>query len=160
MADAGRRIAGRVDYQIDGSLAEHRLDIVRNPGAAGAERGREIRRRVSLGGPADARQVPPRGLGVQIGDDGDMDAGRADRLGEKHRGELAAAEDPDADGIVVGLPLAEQPVKVHAAASADAGIGAVRQSSGSASMAAKSRWAIHSGRLKRRMWLSTWHSDR
>ena len=36
----------------------------------------------------------------------------------------------------------------------------VRQSSASGSMGAKSRWAIHALRWKRRMWLSTWQSDR
>jgi len=51
-------------------------------------------------------------------------------------------------------------VEVHRPTLSRAGSGWVRQSSASASMGAKSRWAIHSGRVKRRMWLSTRHRDR
>ena len=160
MLHARRRIAGGIDHQLDRFLAEQGLDIVGNPGAARPDRRGEIPRRMALRRPADTRQIFAGGPGVQIGDGGDVNARRADRLGKEHRGELAAAENADPDRVVLRLAFPEESVKVHAARSADPGIGAVRQSSGNASMGAKSRWAIHSGRLKRRMWFSTWQSDR
>ena len=160
MPHAGRRIAGGVDHQVDPVVAKNCLDVFRDPGPAGALRGIRIRGRVALGRPADARQILARPRRVQIRDRGNVDAGRADRLGQEHRGELAAADDPDPDRIVPRLAFEQQAVEVHAARSADPDIGVVRQSSGSASMGLKSRWAIHPGRLKRRMWFSTWHSDR
>ena len=160
MAHARWRIAGGVDHEIDRFVAKYRLDVLRDPGPAGALRGARIRGGIALGRPADARQILARPRRVQIRDRGDMNARRADRLGQEHRSELAATDNADPDRIVPRLAFEQEAVEVHAARSADPDIGAVRQSSGNASMGLKSRWAIHSGRLKRRIWFSTWHSDR
>ena len=118
MLHARRRIAGGVDHQIDRLLGEQRLDIVGNPCGAGAERRAEIGRPVALGRPADARQILPRPGRVQVCDGGDVDARRPDRLGQEHRGELAAADNPDPDGPVLRIALQQEAVKVHAAYSA------------------------------------------
>jgi len=47
------------------------------------------------------------GRRVEIGDGADGDARRASRLGEKHRRELAAADQADADRVAVQRALAE-----------------------------------------------------
>ena len=112
------RIAGRIDDQVDRLLPEQRLGIVGDPGRPGAVCRIEIRGCIALGRPADARQILPCNGRVQIGDGGDVDARRADRLGEEHRGKLAAADYPDPDGVVLCLTLQQEAVKVQSAYSA------------------------------------------
>ena len=153
-------VTGGVDDEIDGLFAERRLRIINNPRRTRTQRRSKIGTGVAFARPADARQVFASTLRVDVGNDSDMKSWCPDRLGEEHRGELSAPDNTDADRIVLSLPSQQQAVKIHATASAVPGIDSVRQLSDNGSMGAKSRWAIHSGRLKRRMWLSTWHSER
>ena len=116
--------------------------------------------------------------GDEVGDADEMDARRARHLREVHRAELAGADQADADRLAVGgallelgveaharLPRSKPSVEVHecarrhavASTAARPGTSRSRQSSGRHSIGVKSRCAMYSGRLKRRMWLQTAH---
>jgi hypothetical protein len=54
-----------------------------------------------------------RALRIEIGDDGDFQPRRMRHLGEKHRAELARANQRDAHGFIGGVAGGEEGEEVH-----------------------------------------------
>ena len=108
--------------------------------------------------PADLPAGPAGPLDVEVGDGGDLER-RVGHLGQEHRAELAGADEPHPDRPAGCRPFLRQAEEVHEPTPA-VEARSPRQSSASGSMGVKSRCAIHGARAKRRMWLSTRHSER
>jgi hypothetical protein len=87
MADAGERIAGGLDDNLDVGLGDHRGTVLDEAGARNA-----------LIAPADVAAGGFRPLRVEIGDCRDVEMRRCRRLREEHRAELAGADEADPDG--------------------------------------------------------------
>jgi hypothetical protein len=102
MGDTGRRVAGRLDDDLDLGIGTGVAAIRDEP------RTRELRLV-----PADRMARLAGALLVKIGDDRDFDAGHRRRLVQKHRAELAGADQPDPHRPPGrGAPL-RQLVKAH-----------------------------------------------
>ena len=82
------------------------------------DRGVEARRTRLRVVPADARKVPARAVGGEVGDADEVNAGRARDLRQVHRAELAGADEADADRLPVGLAPQQLLVQAHWEASA------------------------------------------
>jgi hypothetical protein len=87
MADAGQRIAGRLDHHLDVGLGDHRNAVLDEAGARNA-----------LLAPADVAAGGFRPLDVEVGDANDVDMRRGRHLREEHRAELARPDEADPDG--------------------------------------------------------------
>ncbi len=105
VADAGGRATGGVDDDVHERARDHRVGILGHEGRAAA-RGRLQRARGEPGVvPADPAQRFARPVRRQVGHRDEVDAGRARRLRQVHRAELAGADQADPDRpALVGAP--------------------------------------------------------
>ncbi len=145
MGDAGRRTAGRLDDDLD-------LGIGAGLGARRDKRVRAIR----AASQPTVRQALPRPLGIEIGDDRDLQPGHRRHLVQEHRAELAGADQPTRTGSPGGGALLQQAIEVHGLfrrppCSSRRGRNSNSASSATGSIGVKSRCAIHSGRVGVRM---------
>ena len=110
--DAGGRLAGRIDHDLDVGAGDDGIGVVgeidlavleRVGGALGVERGRR---------PAHAGQRGARPSWRQVGYR-QAQAGRSRGLAHEHGTELAGAQQRDAQGFLVGFPLLEQAMQIH-----------------------------------------------
>ena len=83
--DAGGGVAGGFHHHLDIRRGHHRRRVVGEAGRGDA-----------LLGPADAPAGLARAIRREVGDRGDLDAGRGGHLRQEHRAELAGADQPDA----------------------------------------------------------------
>jgi hypothetical protein len=135
-----------------------RLDNDLDPGISAQlfARGDKPRARDAARIPADIPAGGPCPLRVEIGDDRYLQPRRRRYLIEKHRAELAGADQADADrGASSGDALLQQSMEVHCYSAAALLVAAlayfISASSGTGSIGMKSRCAIHSGRVGLRM---------
>ena len=112
VADAGGRAAGGVDHDVHERAGDQRVGVVGDAGRAGRARpppGSRAAKRASS--QPTRRSACARPVRRQVGHGDQVDAGRARRLRQVHRAELAGADQADADGAaLVGatLQLGEQ----------------------------------------------------
>ena len=102
MADADRRIAGRLHHDV------HRAAGNRPRAVIGEGRRRDPRLI-----PADGLAGVLRALRIEIDDDGHFEARHVRHLRQEHRAELAGADQRDADGFAGGVAGGEEAVEVH-----------------------------------------------
>ena len=102
VGDAGGGVARRLDHDIDGARVGGRL-------AVGDEAGARDPRLV----PADAPAGGPRPLRVEIGDDGDLEAGNGRHLRQEHRAEFSGADQAGTDGLAALAAGFEEVGEVH-----------------------------------------------
>ena len=103
MAHAGDRMAGGLDDAVDALEAAQRAGIVGDMGGARVEGLAKRARTVARHVPADPVQRGPRLGDIEIGNAEHVVAGKAFRLGQDHRAELARADQADADGLARGV---------------------------------------------------------
>ena len=96
MVDGSDRMSRAFDDDVDRGMAHQGLPVVADMRAAIGQRSIEARCLHALGRPADAREVAARGLGVEVGDAGQVHPGRARHLREVHAAEFAGADQADA----------------------------------------------------------------
>jgi hypothetical protein len=111
--DAGRRMTGRIDRDVERRMRDQRLRVVAHPGRAAFRRVARRPRRHLLRRPSDARQGIARPGGIEVGDTDDVQAARAARLRQEHGAELAGADQSDAQRFACGVALQQQPVQIH-----------------------------------------------
>ncbi len=149
--NAGIRTAGRLDHHVDALVGNRVTAVI---GKAGAR---------------DARRIPAHGLAgklgalrIEIGDDRDLKPCNRRRLRQKHRAELAGADQSDADRLAGFEPRGEEGLQAHnySAATRCARAYSSNASSATGTIGAKSRCAIHSARVNLVMWLEQAHSVR
>ncbi len=93
------RVAGRLDDDVHLRIRDQLLPVIRDPEA----------RRVE----PDAPQVLPRAVRREVGDAGDANPGSVRDLRKVHGGELAGADDADAERPAFRLTLQQQSMQVH-----------------------------------------------
>ena len=113
VADAGRRMAGRIDHHVEAVGADQRLAILGDAGPARRQRIHEARRGRRLGVPAGVGQRRLGAVGGEIGDAVEMHAGNMPDLRQEHRSELARADQADANGLACRLACEKLCVEVH-----------------------------------------------
>ena len=185
--DRGDRVARAFDDDVDRRMRHQRLPVLADVGRAAVLQRRVEAGRAGLRvAPADPRQVPARAVGRQIGDADQVHTRRARNLRQVHRAELAGADQADADRLVLGFASLQLCVQAHVVSKSvrhggrlcddlvGRGLERTRRHAvlprqvdrivlqqavvGQALViGVKSRWAMYSGRLKRRMWLETAH---
>jgi hypothetical protein len=87
MADAGERVAGRLDHHLDVRIGDQCGAVLDEAGAPDA-----------LVVPADGAAGGFRPRRVEVGDGHHVEVRRTRDLGEEHRAELAGADEADPDG--------------------------------------------------------------
>ncbi len=112
-ADAGFRIAGRLDDDVDVRERDQRLGVRREMSSPRLDGVGERGRRVRFRRPARRLELTARAVEIEIGEADEMQAGRHPRLGQKHRAELAGADQSDPDRPAGGLPLHQHGVEIH-----------------------------------------------
>jgi len=113
--DRRERVARRFDDDVDRGMRHQRLPVVRDVRARFLDRSIQRRSAVALGVPAHALQIPPGVLRREIGDAGEVHAGRVRHLRDVHGAELARADDADAQRLALRRALTKLRVEIHAA---------------------------------------------
>jgi hypothetical protein len=103
MLDRRHRIAGRLDDDVDLGMRDERAPVVAEVRAVILERSVDRRRGEYGGLPADALEVRLRIRGREVSDADEMGARRLRHLREVHRGELARADQAQAQRILFAL---------------------------------------------------------
>ncbi len=114
VAQAGARVARRLDQHIEPGGRDQGARIIADMGAAAGQRLAEIAGGKLLLRPAGALQRAPRPLGVQVGDPQDMQPRGQPRLRQEHGAELAAADQPDPHRPAGLGAFREQTMEIHA----------------------------------------------
>jgi len=109
--DRRHRIAGRLDDDVDIRMRDERAPVVAEVRAVVLQRRVDRRRREHRGLPAHALEVRSGIRRRKIGNANQMDARCPRHLGEIHRGELAGANQAEAQRVL--FALFELRVQVH-----------------------------------------------
>src|SRR5205814_4450881 len=108
-----RRIAGRVDDDVDLGRRDERTRIVGDVSGTGAPGFGERPRGEALRTPAGACQCGAGAIGREVGDADDVDARRVLRLREVHRAEFAGADQADFERPARGRACKEQAMEIQ-----------------------------------------------
>ena len=113
VADAGARMARRLDDHLDPVGGDQPFRVVGEEGRALAQRLGDAPRAVALRGPVDPGERGPCPLRIEVGDADDVQPRRARRLRQEHRAELAGPDHPDPHRIPGRRPRGELVVQAH-----------------------------------------------
>jgi hypothetical protein len=112
-ADAGARVAGRLDDHLDRRMGDQRRCIIADMRCAGLGRLVERSRIMGLRRPASSRKLAAGPRHVEIGDADQMHAVGHPHLRQEHGAEFAGADQPDGDGPSRRLPFEQLAMEVH-----------------------------------------------
>ena len=137
MADASRSNPGRLDDHLDLGEGDQNANVAGYQRAAGGMGSGERRSRNGLVFPSCAAKLVSGARHVEVGDGNDVHAARQPGLGQKHRAELACANEADGHRTSRRFALEQHPMEIHA--SLRSGIGRGRPIA--QHCAGRARWA-------------------